>query len=69
MHRGNGPAWQHEVDDLVASLVAGMRGDGLVLGELIELLAAAHGVDAEELAQSSVPLVHALVRHGLVLPA
>lgn len=69
LHRGNGPAWQHEVDDLVASLVAGMRGDGLVLGELIELLAAAHGVDAEELAQSAVPLVHALVRHGLVLPA
>ncbi|MFZ2178498.1 MAG: methyltransferase [Rhodococcus sp. (in: high G+C Gram-positive bacteria)] len=69
LHRGNGPAWQHEVDELVAALLAGMRGDGLVLGELIELLSAAYDTPAEELAQSAVPLVHSLVRHGLVLPA
>ncbi|AOW94529.1 SAM-dependent methyltransferase [Rhodococcus sp. WMMA185] len=69
LHRGSGPAWQHEVDDVVASLVAGMISGGLELGELIGLLAAAHDVDAEELAQSAVPLVHSLVRHGLVLPA
>ncbi|MCQ4122253.1 DUF7782 domain-containing protein [Rhodococcus tibetensis] len=69
LHRGNGPAWQHEIDDLVASLVAGMRSDGLVLEELIELLAAAHDTDAADLAESAIPLVHSLVRHGLVLPA
>ncbi|WP_072687693.1 DUF7782 domain-containing protein [Rhodococcus marinonascens] len=69
LHRGSGPAWQHEVDDLLASLVAGMGSGSLGLGELIELLAAAHDVDAEALAQTAVPLVHSLVRHGLVLPA
>ncbi|AWK73037.1 SAM-dependent methyltransferase [Rhodococcus oxybenzonivorans] len=68
LHRGNGPAWQHEIDDLVASLVAGMRSDGLVLGELIDLLAAAHDMVATVLAESAIPLVHSLVRHGLVLP-
>ncbi|MFE3291569.1 methyltransferase [Rhodococcus sp. NPDC059234] len=69
VHRGDGPAWQHEVDDLAAALLGGMRADGLVLNELVELLAAAHGEGAEQLVEASVPLVHSLVRHGLVLPA
>ncbi|MEV0946411.1 methyltransferase [Rhodococcus sp. NPDC049939] len=68
LHRGGGPAWQHEVDDLLAALVAGMSGGSLELGELIELLAIAHDVDAEVLALSAVPVVQSLVRHGLVLP-
>ncbi|SEM32834.1 Methyltransferase small domain-containing protein [Rhodococcus maanshanensis] len=69
VHRGSGPNWQHEVDDLTAALLGGMRPDSLALNELLELLAAANGEDPDELAVAAVPLVHSLVRHGLVLPA
>lgn len=68
VHRGNGPQWQHEVDDLAAALLAGMRADGLPLEELVTLLAVAHGEDEESLAATAVPLVHSLVRHGLIEP-
>lgn len=69
VHRGNGPLWQHEVDDLTATLLAGMRADGLPLSELVEILAVAHDEDPDALAEAAVPLVHSLVRHGLVKPA
>lgn len=69
VHRGNGPQWQHDVDELGAALLAGLRPDGLPVGELVELLAAAHDEDAEELAQHAVTMMQGLVRHGLVLPA
>lgn len=70
LHRGSGPAWQHEVDDLAIALVGGMRADGLVLSELVELLAAAHGEDVTpELSAAAATLVTSLVRHGLMLPA
>lgn len=68
VHRGNGPQWQHEVDDLAAALLAGMRADGLPLEELVTLLAFAHGEDEESLTATAVPLVHSLVRHGLIEP-
>ncbi|WP_305094812.1 methyltransferase [Prescottella sp. R16] len=68
VHRGGGPQWQHDVDDLAASLLAGMRADGLPLEELLTLLAFANGEDEDELAAAAVPLVHALVRHGLIEP-
>lgn len=69
VHRGNGPLWQHEVDDLTAALLGGMRSDGLPLGELVEILAVAHDEDPVAIAEAAVPLVHSLVRHGLVKPA
>jgi len=69
VHRGGGPAWQHEVDDLAAALLGGIRPDGLPLGDLVELLAAAHDEEADALAAQAVTLVHGLVRHGLVEPA
>lgn len=69
IHRGNGPHWQHEIDELGATLLAGLRADGLPLGDVVELLAAAHGEDAEQLSEAAVTLVVSLVRHGLVLPA
>lgn len=68
IHRGNGPHWQHEIDDLGAALLAGLRADGLVVEELVELLAAANGEDAEVLSAGVVTLLVSLVRHGLVLP-
>ncbi|MFD6895735.1 methyltransferase [Rhodococcus sp. NPDC060086] len=69
VHRGGGPAWQHEVDDLAANLLGGLRADGLPLGDLVSLLAAAHGEDEAELTAMAVSLMQGLVRHGLVQPA
>lgn len=68
VHRGDGPRWQHEIDDLVAALLAGMGSQSFALEELIELLALANGEDVTTLTEAAVPLIHSLVRHGLVLP-
>lgn len=68
VHRGDGPGWQHEVDELVAALLGGMRPDGLTVEDLVTLLAAAHGEDEADLTDHAVTVVHGLVRHGLVEP-
>ncbi|MGW4631207.1 DUF7782 domain-containing protein [Nocardia sp. NPDC004415] len=70
LHRGDGPRWQHEVDESTIALVAGMRPDGLPLSELIELLAFADGADevTAEFAGQALGVVSGLVRHGLVIP-
>ncbi|MBF6073619.1 methyltransferase [Nocardia beijingensis] len=70
LHRGDGPRWQHEVDETTISLLAGMRADGLPLYELIELLALAHGSDevGAEFAADALSVVTGLVRHGLIKP-
>ncbi|MCP2298050.1 Methyltransferase small domain-containing protein [Nocardia amikacinitolerans] len=70
LHRGDGPRWQHEVDETTISLVAGMRPDGLPLYELVELLALAHGAEevTPEFAADALTVVAGLVRHGLIAP-
>lgn len=70
LHRGDGPRWQHEVDETTVSLLAGMRSDGLPLYELIELLALSQGSDEvdPEFAAAALGVVTSLVRHGLVHP-
>ncbi|MFC4080947.1 DUF7782 domain-containing protein [Amycolatopsis samaneae] len=67
LHRTDGPGWQHEVDDLAARLLAGCQG-ALPLEDLIELLAAAQGLDADELTATALPVVRELVRHGMLVP-
>lgn len=70
LHRGDGPRWQHEVDETTISLLAGMRPDGLSLYDLIELLSLASGADAvtPEFATQVLEVVTGLVRHGLITP-
>ncbi|MGO4612781.1 methyltransferase [Nocardia sp. 2YAB30] len=70
VHRGDGPRWQHEVDETTVALLAGMRPDGLPLYELIELLALADGSDqvTAEFAADALSVVAGLVRHGLIEP-
>ncbi|MFC7344029.1 DUF7059 domain-containing protein [Saccharopolyspora griseoalba] len=68
LHRTDGPGWQHEVDELAKSLLAGCRG-ALPTGELLELLAMGYGEDVEELTANAIPMVRELVRHGMLLPA
>lgn len=69
LHRGGGPAWQHETDELGAALLAGMRPGGLPLGELVALLEVAHDEPVDTLVAGAVELVEGLVRHGLLVPA
>lgn len=69
VHRGNGPHWQHEIDELGASLLAGLSPGGLPLGELVGLLAAANGLDEVDLSNSAIRLFVDLHRHGLIRPA
>ncbi|MDR7303152.1 DUF7782 domain-containing protein [Haloactinomyces albus] len=68
LHRTDGPGWQHEIDELGVRLVAGCHG-ALPVGDLVELLAAAHGEDPAELARAAVPMLRELVRHGMLHPA
>ncbi|GGG08414.1 SAM-dependent methyltransferase [Rhodococcoides trifolii] len=68
VHRGNGPQWSHEIDELGAALLAGLRHDGLPAGELVSLLAAAHGVDPDDLGEGAEELLTALLLHGLITP-
>jgi hypothetical protein len=68
LHRTDGPGWQHEVDELASRLLAGCQG-ALPLEDLIELLAAAQGLSAEELSAAALPVVRELVRHGMLVPA
>ncbi|WP_067566739.1 DUF7782 domain-containing protein [Nocardia acidivorans] len=70
LHRGDGPLWQHEVDDTTAALLAGMRPDGLPLSELVELLAFSEtgGAATPEFESAVLGVVVGLVRHGLIHP-
>ncbi|WP_240519275.1 DUF7059 domain-containing protein [Amycolatopsis antarctica] len=68
LHRTDGPGWTHELDELAAALLAGCRG-ALPLGDLLELLAFAHGEPVEELTATALPMVRELVRHGMLLPS
>ncbi|GAB4584898.1 DUF7782 domain-containing protein [Nocardia sp. IFM 10818] len=70
LHRGDGPRWQHEVDDTIAALLAGMRPDGLPLSELVELLAfgATGEAATPEFEAAAMGVVVGLVRHGLIHP-
>jgi hypothetical protein len=62
------PSWEHEVDDVAASLLAGCRGD-LPLSELLELLAVAHDRPVDSLVAGTLDAVREMVRHGILLPA
>ncbi|MRH89650.1 methyltransferase [Nocardia sp. SYP-A9097] len=70
LHRGDGPLWQHEVDDTTAALLAGMRPDGLPLSDLVELLAFSEtgGAATPEFESAVLGVVVGLVRHGLIHP-
>lgn len=65
--RTGGPRWSHDVDDRVAALVAGLRHDGLPVGDVIDLLGAARGEEIDP--ASVVEVVAGLVRHGVLVPA
>jgi methylase of polypeptide subunit release factors len=63
-----GLRWIEEVDPVALALVGGCDGS-IPLRAQVDLLAAAHEVPAEALAEVAVPLVAHLVERGLLIPA
>ncbi len=62
-----GLRWAEDVDPVALALVGSCDGS-VALGDQVDLLAAAHDVPAETLAEVAVPLVAHLVERGLLLP-
>ncbi|WP_176731671.1 DUF7059 domain-containing protein [Micromonospora rhizosphaerae] len=62
-----GLRWQEEIDPLVLALVGGADGR-LPLRDQLALLASAHDVAPEELAEAAGPIVAHLVERGIIEP-
>ena len=62
-----GLRWAEEVDPVALALVGGCNGS-VSLRAQVELLAAAHDVPAEVLAEVAVPLAAHLIERGILLP-
>ncbi len=67
--RTDGPRWSHDVDEHVASIVAGLNPHGLPFEEILEMYAMAQGIEGESLHNGAIAALVDLIRHGLVLPA
>lgn len=66
--RTDGPRWSHEIDEALASILAGLNPHGLNLAETAGLFAAARGVDESALLPQARGAIVDLVRHGIVIP-
>lgn len=66
--RTEGPRFSHDVDDAVATIVAGLNPDGLSLRETVGLYAMSRGLDPADLIDGAVAVTVDLVRHGFLLP-
>ena len=63
----HGLRWSEEVDPLVLALVGGCDGR-LALRDQLALLAAAHDVTPQELAEAAGPIVAHLIERGIIEP-
>ncbi len=63
----HGLRWTEEVDPLVLSLVGGADGQ-IRLREQLAVLAVAHDVPEQELAEAAGPIAAHLVERGLIVP-
>ncbi|MGK2870623.1 MAG: DUF7782 domain-containing protein [Mycobacterium sp.] len=68
VRRPGGPAAVIGVDEVLTALLAGCRGE-VPLGTLIALLAAHHGVDADALAEVTLPEVRDAIGRGILYAA
>lgn len=70
--RIDGPGWSHEVDGVLATILAGLSWEGLNLRDVAEFYHAVHGdelgISAEELVDQLVPIAVDLARHGMIVP-
>ncbi|OFO12941.1 transferase [Corynebacterium sp. HMSC22B11] len=79
--RTDGPAWTHEIDAAVESILAGLNPEGLALEDVLGLYAAVTGPAEDEgldvghenyeevLAERMLGIIVDLVRHGIVVPS
>lgn len=67
--RTDGPAWSHEVDEPLISVLSGLHPSALALEDVAELYCAVNGLDSEEFVEALVPIIVDLVRHGMIIPA
>jgi predicted RNA methylase len=68
VRRPGGPGAVIGVDEVLAALLAGCRGE-VPLGALIALLAAHHGVDSDALAGAALPEVRDAIARGILYQA
>lgn len=68
VRRPGGPGAVVGVDEVGRALLAGCRGE-VPLGTLIDMLAAAHGVDADALTAAVLPLVREAIGRGILYQA
>ncbi|MFC0315901.1 methyltransferase [Gordonia phosphorivorans] len=66
--RPGGPGAVLPVDEVMTALLAGCRGE-VPLGGLIDLLADFHGVDADALAEVTMPVVREAITRGILYRA
>lgn len=70
--RTDGPGWSHEIDGVLATILAGLSWEGLNLRDVAEFYHAVHGdeldINADELVDQLVPIAVDLVRHGMIVP-
>lgn len=65
--QAHGLRWTEEVDPLVLALVSGANGQ-LPLREQLGVLALAHDVPADDLAEAAGPIITHLVERGMITP-
>lgn len=66
--RTDGPRWSHEVDEHLASIVAGLHPEGLSLEEVVSLYCLSHGLNETAVQSGIIEPIVALIQHGLVVP-
>ncbi len=64
LRRPGGPGAAIALDEVSRALFAGCRGQ-VALADLIALLAAHHGVEADALAQAAMPVVREAIARGI----
>jgi hypothetical protein len=67
LRRPGGPGATVQVDEWGRALLAGCAG-ALPLGALVDLLAAAHGLDPAALAGAVLPAIRVAITRGLLHP-
>lgn len=66
LRRLDGPAWEHVVDSDAAALLGGLIPGGLVLDDVIDLLALSRGEEPDAIRTAAYSLVRDLYRHGFL---
>ncbi len=69
--RVDGPAWSHEIDETVATILNALLPDANLATTInvMDMLGAFDDADVEEIKANLVPIIVDLMRHGIVLPS